>query len=268
MGWGDEILAAGQAQRLYEADPSRPVAICDQRGRVREHPIWQGNPAIASPALVRREVPVQRVTNAPGCRPYIVYPFTRETGWTFDQTFRARDYVARIYLTEAELRRGLHAHATYGPYVLIEPFTDHGNFLWHHQRWVALVEACPDLTFVQHVHADSVRVPGTHQERATFREACGLLLGARAYVRSESGLCHAAAALGVPTVTIWGGCMDAEVLGGYPLRVDIVDAGPGSPCGRWLRCQHCRDAMARLSVDEVASALRLALQMGAEVASC
>lgn len=259
MGWGDEIVAAGQAQRLYDADPSRRVSICDVRGFPRWHSIWDGNPILATPDdVLKRREPVQQVISGPHCRPYIVYPFTSTTGWTFNTAFRCRDHIARLYLTPHELQRGTSLRAQFGPYVLIEPFTKHENFRWPLARWQQLVAACPDLTFIQHLHPDSpAPLPGVYGVTASFREACGLIAAADLYVRSESGLCHAAAALGRPQVTLFGGCMDPDVMGGYPLQTVIADRGAYSPCGRWQRCEHCLAAMSRLAVEDVQAALRL-----------
>lgn len=260
MGWGDEIVAAGQAQRLYE-QMGRPVVIVGVDDKPRWHPLWDGNPVIVRPeAYARNPTGVAVLRSGPHCRPYIVYPFTVDSGWTFNRAFRCRDHVATLSLTEAERARGVAARQQYGPYVLIEPYTKHENFRWPLRRWAALVRACKDITFVQHVHADSERVPGAHYEPATFREACGLIASASCYVRSESGLCHAAAALQVPQVTLFGGCMDPEVMGFYPGQTVIADTGDGSPCGSWQPCQHCQKAMAGISVDMVADALRAHLQ--------
>lgn len=256
MGWGDEIVAAGQAQRLFDADPSTRIAVVGQDRIPRWHPIWEGNPILARPSDVARGEPVRTVLNGPGCRPYIIYPFSADTGWTFNTAFRCRDHVARIYLTPGELTRGDAMRRRHGPYVLIEPYTKHGNFCWPVNRWAELVEACPDLTFVQHTHADSVLVPGAIPEPASFREACGLVAACAVYIRSESGLCHAAAALGVRQVTIFGGCMDPDVMSGYPGQIVVADRGSGSPCGRWHPCGHCLEAMARVTVAEVVAAVR------------
>jgi len=263
VGWGDELVAAGQAQRLFDADPSTRIAIVGMDAQPRWHEIWLGNPIIASPADVAKGEPVRSVMNGPNCRPYIVPPFTKETGWTFNQAFRCRDHIARIYLTHEERARGEVAYEKYGPYVLIEPFTKHVNFRWAHARWAELVAAHPDLVFVQHTHKDSELVPGAHYERATFREACGLIASACAYVRSESGLCHAAAALGIAQVTLFGGCMDSTVMGGYPGQECLVDDDPASPCGAWLACEHCSAAMGRITVERVSDALSRALKKGA-----
>lgn len=255
MGWGDEIVAAGQAQRLYDADPSTKIVIVGMDGRPRWHPIWEGNPIIATPDDVAAGLSVRPVVNGPNCRPYIRYPFTKETGWTFETSFRCRDHIARIYLTKDERGRGTKARRKYGHYVLIEPYTKHANFQWPMAKWAALVEEFPDLTFVQHVHADSEKVPGAHYEDASFREACGLIAEADLYVRSESGLCHAAAAFERRQITIFGGCMDASVMGWYPLQTCIVDGSVETPCGAWLPCRHCAEAMDRLSVDTVSVAM-------------
>lgn len=262
MGWGDELVAAGQAQRLYEAHGTR-VQILAADGTPRWHPIWDGNPILVRPEEVVNG-PVTTLRSGPGCRPYIVYPFSQETGWTFNTAFKAREYPARIYLTASERQRGIDARARYGPYVLFEPYTKHSNFLWPIQKWVQMVEACPDLTFVQHTHKDSPSW-SVRPEPATFREACGLIASAELYVRSESGLCHAAAALGVRQATLFGGCMDPDVMAGYQGQIVIADRGPQSPCGSWRPCAHCQDAMERISVEDVVAAMRA--QLGVLVAA-
>lgn len=254
MGWGDEIVAAGQAQRLFDANGKR-VQILDALGNPRWHPIWDGNPILVRPDEAWAG-PFQTLRSGQGCRPYIVYPFSEETGWTFNKAFRCRDHIAKLYLTEAERERGRRARATYGPYVLIEPFTKHPNFCWSWDRWNALVRACPDLTFVQHTHGESDLISGVYHEAASFRDACGLVASAECYVRSESGMCHAAAALGVRQVTMFGGCMDAEVMAGYPGQTVIVDGGLESPCGSWKPCTHCAEAMDAIHVGMVVDALR------------
>lgn len=261
MGWGDEIVAAGQAQRLFDADPSARVTICGLDGQPRWHPIWDGNPILATPADVARGEQVKRLVSGPNCRPYIVYPFSAETGWTFNRSFRCRDHVARLYLTEPDIAVGARAREMYGPYVLIEPHTKHKNFRWSIKRWAQLVASCPDLTFVQHMHKESEPVPGARYESATFREACGLVSFADVYVRSESGMCHAAAALNTWQVTLFGGCMDPYVMGCYPKQAVIADTMNGSPCCAWMPCEHCAAVMGAISVAHVVSTLRASLSV-------
>lgn len=251
MGYGDEILAAGQAQRHFDAT-GQPSVIVDLRNQPRWHPIWQGNPVIVPPGEVRDST--HRLRSAPNARPYIIYPFTMESGWTFNRDFRARDHIAKIYLTGPEQRRGQYVRGRYGPYVLIEPWSRHDNLRWPLDRWQQLIAARPDLTWVQHTHKDSPRLEGVHREPATFREACGLIASAQVYIRGESGLLHATAALGRTSIALWGGCMDWDVLGGYPGQIGVGVQMP--PCGRWHPCAHCVAAMAAISVEDVLTALR------------
>lgn len=261
MGMGDELMAAGQAQRVYDADPSRRVAICDAAGRPRWHELWEGNPIIATPAQVAAGEPVHRIRNAIGCRPYIRYPFTHQTGWTFTD-WRASDHVGRLYLTEAELSDGRALAASIGPFVVVEPSpikTSNANKAWGFDRFRTLVTACPEVRFVQLQHPEAIHLPGvTVVSVRTFRQACGVLAAAAAYVGPEGGLHHACAVLGAPAVVIFGGCCSVSTTG-YPQHVNIADDGPGTPCGRWLRCSHCEAAMARITVDRVSGALRTLL---------
>ena len=91
MGWGDEIMATGQARVMQESDP-RKVAVADAAGRVRWHPAWQGNPRIATPREAGHG-DVQRLTNGPGCRPYVDYGRMRRD---FAQAFPGRPFTTKV----------------------------------------------------------------------------------------------------------------------------------------------------------------------------
>src|SRR5262249_52788187 len=88
---------------------------------------------------------------------------------------------------------------------------------------------------------------------ATFRDALCILSLARLYVGPEGGLHHAAAALGVPAVVIFGGFSSPRATG-YPWHSNI--AAPGKPCGSIAYCAHCREAMASITVERVLEAAR------------
>jgi hypothetical protein len=257
LGLGDEIMAAGCAQRAFAADPSKRVAICDAAGTPRWHDLWEGNPIIAPPAAVRAGEPVTRIINAAGARPY-VQSFSREEGWKFTPGWRARDQVGRLYLTHQERTIGLQLRER-GPYVLLEPSlkgVQTRNKAWGFGKWLGLVKACPEVKFVRVLHEDRRTLPIAHQfPDLGFRQVLGLLASASAYVGPEGGLHHAAAALGVRAVVVFGGCIDPAVMG-YPTHVNVADIEPGSPCGRYAPCTHCAEAMRRISVQQVTDALR------------
>ena len=58
----------------------------------------------------------QQLVSAPYARPYLLdQPMTPESGWHFNREFRARDHIAKIYLTEKEWQLGTQAAAEFGP---------------------------------------------------------------------------------------------------------------------------------------------------------
>ena len=254
MGVGDEVLAAGQAQRHFDLT-GEPSVIVDHRGQPRWHEIWTNNPAIVPPAAATPQHHL--IVNGPNCRPYIVYPFTAESGWTFNRSFRCADHVAKIYLTAPEQALGEQLRQALGSYVLIEPWSKHANLRWPIEHWTALVAARPTINFVQHVHVQSRAafiIPGVRLTiDATFREACGLVAAATTYIRGESGMLHAAAALGARTIALWGGCMDWTVMGGYAGQIGVGISHP--PCGSYKPCAHCMQTMREISVDRVLKVL-------------
>lgn len=223
--------------------------------RPRWHDIWRDNPIIATPDGIAAGEPVRVVVNGPGCRPYIKYPFTAESGWAFDYRFKARDHVAKIYLTPRETYYGQFLRQQHGPYVLIDPGSKHQNLRWPVEHWTALVASRPELTWIQHTWPGGPDViPGCRAiSTMTFRAACGLVASARVYIRGESGMLHAAAALGVPSVAIWGGCMSFDVMGGYETQIAVGVRMP--PCGRYLPCEHCAATMRAITIDEVLAGL-------------
>lgn len=251
MGIGDEIMAAGRAMKLSRR-LGVPVRITNAQGQTRYHPVWEGNPYItlndSAPPLV----------DCGGHRAYIAYPFTADGhGYTL---WRARDEPARLYLNEAELEFGDRV-AGAGDFVVIEPHIKAGanvNKRW--DRWQELVDMLPGVRFVQ------MGPPGTPMLRGvtpvvtpSFRAACGVLASARALVASEGGLHHAAAALGVRAVVIFGGSPSAKATG-YDSHLNI---GGDDPCGRWKPCRHCAEKMAAITPEIVAKSLQSILERSA-----
>jgi ADP-heptose:LPS heptosyltransferase len=269
MGFGDEIMAAGEAERLFRMDPTRPVAICECNGTPRWSEVWEHNPAIATPAYVKQKAPVQKIINGVGCRPYIRYPFTAARGMKFTD-WRARDHVGRLYLTADELHLGQQLRAEMGPFLVIEPDVKPAstpNKKWGLDRFADVVRALPELRWLR-VHGPDCpewSVVANVQVR-TFRQACGILAASEGYVGTEGGYHHAAAALNKPAVVIFGGYISPKTTG-YETHQNLCDKGPGSPCGKWRQCGHCLAAMAKITPERVVQAVREMLGMAEEQAS-
>jgi hypothetical protein len=84
--------------------------------------------------------------------------------------------------------------------------------------------------------------------RDDFRCAAAALAGFGLVVCPEGGLHHAAAAVGTPAVVLFGGFIPPQVTG-YDKHVNLT--GGAEACGSLRECSHCRDAMRRITVDEV-----------------
>jgi len=250
MGWGDELMAAGQARALHALD-GRRVQIVDRHGRARSHDAWRGNPRIAG---ATEEGDFHRLENGPNCRPYHV-EVTRER-YRFRRDFRAQ--AGELYFDPVE-RAFAAMHDITGQVVIGCDLKSAAspNKLWGKARWREFVtlalragHALVQLTGPQ---ADALDPRVRRIKTATMRLACAVLANARAYVGQEGGLHHAAAALGVPGVVIFGGFTPLE-LTGYALHrnlgVEFAQA-----CGMRTACPHCAAEMARITPGEVLAEL-------------
>ncbi|NIP24348.1 MAG: hypothetical protein GWN62_21800, partial [Aliifodinibius sp.] len=84
---------------------------------------------------------------------------------------------------------------------------------------------------------------------SSLRESLAVLENARLLITTEGGLHHAAAALGVPCITIFTGFTHPAQLG-YDDQTNLrADFSP--PCGSLSICNHCAEMSAKVSVEEV-----------------
>ncbi len=118
-----------------------------------------------------------------------------------------------------------------------------GNKDWGFERYDAVVRALRDRGH----RICRMRKFGN------FRQAMAMLSTAAIYIGPEGGLHHAAAALGIPAVVIFGGFISPKVTG-YKEHVNLYTGESELGCGASLPCRCCHAALARISVDEVVTA--------------
>ena len=249
MGWGDEIIVTGLARRMQRRD-ARPVRVLDRKGRARWSDIWSGNPRLAPPG---QPGPAQDLASFPGHRPYIAGK--RADRWLW------RDWVCpvgEIHLSPAERAYA----APYAGRVLLEPNLKPGaspNKDWGLPRWQALADALARAgqRVVQFAPPGAAPLRGVEPIVApSFRAACAVLAQARLAVLPEGGLHHAAAALGTPSIVLFGGFISPAQTG-YPHQANMFTGG--TPCGMRRPCRHCAQAMARITADAVLAEAHLLL---------
>ena len=251
-------MAAGCAAEEARLVGGR-VAILDKNRNPRWSEVWENNPDIATIDQWRRDQAMGHIVNGPGCRPYITAwqrgPDMLKCVFSF---WRARDHRGRIFLSSAEEGAGRAAVSKHGGFVVIEPNLariSNPNKQWPRERYQALVDELRDVEFVQLGPAGTELLHGVmHIETPTFRAACAVLSAAAAYVGPEGGLHHAAAALGVRAVVIFGGHTD-PLTTGYPEHINLRGKQNRPACGNWKPCAHCAEAMDSISVSDVSDAL-------------
>jgi len=260
MGWGDEIMAIGHAVVTQERDERRrPVRILSLGGLPRWSPVWESQASILRPEDPDPPGGFQAVQNGAGCRPYIKYPFTRESGLT-PSGWRARDHWGRLELREESLAFGRALRKEIGSYVVVGVDTGPGaspNKAWGEERYQDLLRRIQDLNPIRLLGPTST--PGGLElirevKTPEFLDACGTVAASRGYVGAEGGLHHAAAYLSRPAVVIFGGFISPDVTG-YPGHVNLTGGAWGS-CGKWDLCPHCQKCLQRIKPAAVAEALR------------
>jgi hypothetical protein len=162
-------------------------------------------------------------------------------------------------------------HAVDGGTVVLAPGCKPGEMAT--KRWpyyAALAERFPDVVIVGTADDDladgSGRTWPSHARvllgRLTLRETAEVMAGAGAVVANDSGLAHIAAALGTPTVMLFGPTPDAS-LGPFPPHVTRLRGGLAcEPCwftARFARCGRRIDCLAALDVDRVTAAIQAAI---------
>lgn len=239
MGLGDEIMALGRAERLYE-ESGNPVSILTMTEAPRDHEAWHGNPAWVHKGG-------KRLIDGGGARPYI-------KGWRnkqalFNLEYRAR--AGRVYLTDDE--RALVAGMK-PPYAIVSPELKAGaspNKDWGKANWEQVIkdfpcpvyQLCPDDKTKPIKGAIACKTP-------SFRTALAVIEKAALVMAAEGGTHHMAASMRVPAVVVFGSFVPPSVTG-YDFHYNIAVETDEGYCGRWEPCAHCRTALASITPGKV-----------------
>lgn len=253
MGYGDELMVAGEAAAARAADPQRRrvKVLRKPGGPYRWSPVWEHNADMARP----EEAGDFLILDHNAGRRYrdIEYPTHRV--WT-------RVGPARPVLKLTAQEREWAAGQNVAGHVLLEPSLKSNapvNKDWGRPNWEALARSLR-FPLLQLGPAGTPVLPGVrHVVTQDFRQAAAVLERCRAAVLPEGGLHHAAAALGLRAVVMFGGYI-SPLQTGYPEHINLFPhPDTRTACGQRLPCEHCRKAMASISVTSVVTALGLLL---------
>ena len=198
MGAGDWLMASGEARKIHK-QTGHGVLIVNAVGKIQKSEVFDGVPYILSKPPAGK--PYSKLRNAPGLRPYIVGKTAERWTWKPYKPVPAEVFFTPEELAFAEPFRGA---------IMVEPNVKaigHSNKDWGWINWSQLTSAMrlagigpiiqclgPGQRGLNHVVA--VGTP-------TFRHALAVLSVAKAFIGTEGGLMHGAAAVGTPAVILW-----------------------------------------------------------------
>lgn len=234
MGLGDWIMATADAKEVNERHNVR-VVFGDGQNRFYDE-VFDRNPRIAKE--LRQGERFAWVKNYPGRRPYIK-EITKER-FIFHPDFKAK---AGELFPKSNNKNG---------YVIIEPNVKQNFWIgknkdWGIENWRALVSKL-DCDWRQ-IGTDNFLDKHHALRTKSITDAISVLAGAKLLITTDGALHHAAAALGIPAIVLWGGMASPTNLG-YDSHINLWHGD--EPCGSHSKkCMHCYNAMRKITVDEV-----------------
>lgn len=240
-------MATAEARYFNELTGKKVVFAHSKSGKAQWSEVFTGNPRIEKAPVPGRDYCIVR--NHGGTRPYHLGYSAETQRFTWNYKFKAEP--GELYLTPQQKATGVVGA------VIVEPNTKGAalslNKAWPWDRWQGLVDAL-DLPWVQLGPPEARSLNGVRRVvTPTFADALGWLYNASLVVTTDGAFHHAAAALGKPAVVLWGGLAPPQILG-YDIHRNICHADRW--CGSNFPCEHCREAMEAISLQEVIDAVR------------
>lgn len=238
MGLGDEIMALGRAERLYE-QTGCPVSILTMTEAPREHDAWNGNPAWIHKGG-------KAIIDGGGARPYITAWHGRRAIFNLD--YRAR--AGRVYLTDEERE----SCTLKPPYAIVSPELKKEaspNKDWGKKNWESVIHNFPCPVYQLLPNLKTIPIAGAiGYHTPTFRAALAAIEKAALVMAAEGGTHHMAASMRVPAVVVFGSFVPPNVTG-YDFHYNIAVETDEGYCGRWEPCNHCKKAMESIQPEYV-----------------
>jgi len=281
MGFGDDIMGTGLARAVRTQYPDAKCVFGDpdtyhdpaaNKLSVHWSEVFENNPNIVMP-----DEPVKNlvcVPDYPGQRTYIDYEKSESENGKWTRFHWREDFKAmrgEFFFTDNEKSEaGEVAMRLPYPFFVIEPNVAEkpwGNTkAWPVERWQEVVDAFRgEVHFIQFEGAHKLK--GVHCiQTPSFRQAAAILSCAGAFMGTDGGLHHAAAALDIPAVVLWGHYASPDILG-YSEHINLRHS-EGAGCGNtWNECSECAESMDRITVEEVVESVKGMMSDGCHIVS-
>ena len=263
MGWGDILMAMGDAKAVYDKTGKRIVFPED---RVFSQDTYWGA-AFEKTSYICRSKDVNEnedviyFRNGIEITPYIDWKkSTRKKMQFVPYKPKPAELTFSLSLTKqlTEIKRQL------GNFIFIEPHVK-GSFSAKNKDWgfsnYQQVVNQVDAQFVQPSYGAPLLKGVKPIKTSHFLEGAALLSISNTALMSEGGLMHAAAAVNTASVVIYGGFVSPDNTG-YEIHKNFYVGG--QPCGSLEPCKHCEAAMKKISPRIVAKKLKKLFQASVE----
>jgi ADP-heptose:LPS heptosyltransferase len=133
------------------------------------------------------------------------------------------------------------------------------NQEWSIEKWEQLSRNHPDLDFIQIGKSDEKRIGNTIDFRGQYslREFLSILTASKLYIGMDSFFAHAASALNVPAIVLFGD--STPTIWGHHNNINIYLNYECSPCIdilRGARCPYGNKCMGDISVNEICNSIQ------------
>ena len=265
MGLGDDIMSTAYVEKLLVNFSKARFVMGDGANQMMHwSEVFENNPHMLQP---HEEYSGELIfiPDYPGRRAYVDYENSGNGRFTFKSDFAAP--VGKIYFSEKELWQMENLKREIGEnFIVIEPNVkaevSSNNKDWGFKNWQDLIgRNRGKVNWLQIGEPGKGRILNHVWKRPTakFRAALMVLSVSKGFVGTDSALHHAAATLGKPAVVVWGGYSSPMQLG-YDGHFNVVPANWQDTskigCGTLAPCEHCREAMASITVDVVERAVK------------
>jgi ADP-heptose:LPS heptosyltransferase len=256
VGFGDEIISSGLAKGAHAR--GRRIAFGNGLKIIWGpwcEPIFRGNPNVAPPGS-ERDGDIEWISHHKGNR---IYNHKDGDRWVWHYNFKAKP--GELFFNKEELD---FAQAAGQGFIVIEPNVCWWKSVAVNKDWgVAKYQIIADRLLnagydvVQFNYDKAILLKRVRHVRSpSIRHGIAALSRSRMAILPEGGLHHGAAAVGTKAVVIFGGFIPPEVTG-YDLHTNLT--GGAKACGSCTRCLHCRQALDKISIDEVHNAAKMIL---------
>ena len=266
MGWGDELMATGEARMLKEKYPDHKILIHNgpsNEMKFRREEMFRNNPYWTPYENLKEGDKYKVIKNQPKDRGYNVLSRSTANRLHFQ---KFQPIPGDIFFDDEEVafaRREL-GDLINKPFVYINPAVrgkiSDNNKQWGFEKYQTIVNNNPQINFVQCEDGlkytkwlEGVKRIVTY----TYRLSCSVMSHATCYISNEGGMVHGGAAVGIPGVVLYGHYTNPKSLG-YKNNINFAVDDPEYPygCGTIHEtCDKCIETMRNIPIEKVEKSL-------------